>query len=145
MIIRTIYWDLGIHHLKHSVNRQVRKVKYMMDKKKKQRIIKKYGTHANDTGSAEVQIAILTEEVKELTDHLKTHRKDFSSRRGLLKKVNQRRRLLRFLEKDNKDSFVELVKKLKIKIKESVTASLAEDEVEADTEEVATEEQTGAK
>ncbi len=103
----------------------------MMDKKKKQRIIKKFGTHANDTGSAEVQIAILTEEIKELTEHLKEHRKDFSSRRGLIKKVNQRRRLLRFLEKDNKESFENLVKKLKIKIKPSVTASLAEEDIEA--------------
>lgn len=101
-----------------------------MDKKKKQRIIKKYGMHANDTGSAEVQIAILTEEIKELTEHLKEHRKDFSSRRGLIKKVNQRRRLLRFLEKDNKESFEDLIKKLKIKIKFSVTASLSEDDVE---------------
>lgn len=114
----------------------------MMDKKKKQRIIKKFGTHANDTGSAEVQIAILTEEIKELTEHLKEHRKDFSSRRGLIKKVNQRRRLLRFLEKDNKESFENLVKKLKIKIKPSVTASLAEEDIEvaADKEEVDKEE-----
>lgn len=103
-----------------------------MDKKKKQRIIKKYGTHASDTGSAEVQIAILTEEIKELTEHLKTHRKDFSSRRGLLKKVNQRRRLLRFLEKDNPESFTDLVKKLKIKIKPSVTASLDPEDIAAE-------------
>ncbi len=103
----------------------------MMDKNKKARLIKKYGTHANDTGSAEVQIAILSEEIKELTEHLKMHRKDFSSRRGLLKKVNQRRRLLRFLEKDNNDSFVDLVKKLKIKIKPSVSASLDPEDLAA--------------
>ncbi len=103
----------------------------MLDKGKKQRIIKKYATHTGDTGSTEVQIAILSEDIKELTEHLKTHRKDFSSRRGLLKKVNQRRRLLRYLEKDNADSFEALIKQLKIKIKRSKTASLAEEDVAA--------------
>ena len=57
----------------------------MLDKKKKDRIIEKYKTHKNDTGSAEVQIAILTAEIKELTEHLKIHRKDFHSRLGLIK------------------------------------------------------------
>ena len=107
----------------------------MIDKKKKASLIKKYGTHANDTGSSEVQIAILTEEIKELTEHLQTHRKDFSSRRGLIKKVNQRRRLLRYLEKENQDSFTTLVKKLKIKIKPSVKASLTGMDVEEHTDE----------
>ncbi|MCD4704987.1 30S ribosomal protein S15 [bacterium] len=88
----------------------------MLDKKKKDAIIKKFKTHKNDTGSSEVQIAILTEEVKELTEHLKEHKKDFSSRRGLIKKLNQRRKLLRFLERDNRESFFKLVKKLNIKV-----------------------------
>ena len=103
----------------------------MLDKSKKLRIIKKYATHNGDTGSTEVQIAILSEDIKELTEHLKIHRKDFSSRRGLIKKVNQRRRLLRYLEKDNAESFEDLVKKLKLKIKRSQTASLAEEDVAA--------------
>jgi len=60
----------------------------MIDAKVKQRIIKKYQTHEHDTGSPHVQVAILTEEIKLLTEHLKIHRKDHSSRRGLLKKVN---------------------------------------------------------
>jgi len=106
----------------------------MLDKSKKQRIIKKYATHTGDTGSTEVQIAILSEDIRELTEHLKMHRKDFSSRRGLLKKVNQRRRLLRYLEKDNPESFEELVKKLKIKIKRSQTASLDDAELESEEE-----------
>ena len=63
-----------------------------------------------------MQIAILTEEIKQLTEHLKTHKKDFSSRRGLLKKVGERRRLLRYLERENPDSFEALVKRLKLKI-----------------------------
>ncbi len=88
----------------------------MIDKKKKQQIIKKFATHENDTGSAEVQIALLTEEIKSLTEHLKTHKKDFSSRRGLLRKVAERRRLLKYLKKDNPESFDELAKKLKLKV-----------------------------
>lgn len=87
----------------------------MLDKKRKEGVIKKFQIHGNDSGSAEVQIAILTEEIKELTEHLKEHKKDFSSRRGLLRKVSQRRRLLKFLEKDNPVSYESLGKKLKLK------------------------------
>lgn len=86
-----------------------------IDKKLKESIIKKYKTHESDTGSTEVQIAILTEEIKQLTEHLQEHKKDHSSRRGLLRKVGQRRRLLRYLKKDNEKSYVELTKKLKLK------------------------------
>ena len=88
----------------------------MIDKKKKAQIIKKFAVHENDTGSSEVQIALLTEEIKNLTEHLKQHKKDFSSRRGLLRKVSERRRLLRYLEKENLTSFEELVARLKLKI-----------------------------
>lgn len=96
---------------------RTRKNKYMpLDKKKKDKIIAKFKTHANDTGSPQVQIAILTEEIEDLSGHLKTHKKDFSSRRGLLKKVGQRRRLLKYLEKENKKEYEELAGKLKIKI-----------------------------
>ena len=85
-------------------------------KEDKDKIIKKYKVHESDTGSSEVQIAILTAEIEQLTDHLKTHKKDFSSRRGLLKKVGQRRRLLRYLQKDNLTSFEDVTKKLKLKV-----------------------------
>ena len=87
----------------------------MLDKKIKQKIIAKFKTHENDTGSSEVQIAILTHEIKELAEHLKIHKKDHSSRRGLLRKVGERRRLLRYLKKENLKSFEDLVKKLKLK------------------------------
>jgi len=87
----------------------------MLDKKKKQQIIKKYQTHAGDTGSNEVQIAILASEIEELVDHLKKHPKDHSSRRGLLRKVSSRRHLMRYLKKENPESYETLVKKLKIK------------------------------
>jgi len=88
----------------------------MLDKNKKDKLIAKFKTHDNDTGSPEVQIAILSAEITELTEHLKEHRKDFSSRRGLIRKVNQRRKLLRYLEKTDEKSFENIVKKLKIKI-----------------------------
>ncbi len=86
----------------------------MLDKKKKDRIIEKYKTHESDTGSPEVQIAILSAEVKELTEHLKTHKKDFSSRRGLIKKVAQRRRLLHYLQRENPESYEGIVRGLHI-------------------------------
>ncbi len=108
----------------------------MLDPKKKQQIIKKYKTHDEDTGSPQVQIAILTEEIKELTEHLKTHKKDFSSRRGLFRKVNQRRKLLKYLEKTDEAQHEELIKKLKLKkkitIPELVETKPATDDVPED-------------
>ncbi len=89
----------------------------MLTKKEKDKIIEKYKTHDTDTGSSEVQIAILSEEIKRLTGHLKDHKKDFSSRRGLLRKVGQRRRLLAYLKDENPKSYEELTTKLKIKTK----------------------------
>ncbi len=86
----------------------------MLDAQKKKKIIEKFKTHATDTGSPQVQIAILSEEVKELTDHLKTHKKDFSSRRGLIKKVGERRRLMRYLKRTDAKAYDELMGKLKI-------------------------------
>ena len=70
-----------------------------LDSAKKQEIIAKYAKSENDTGSTEVQIALITERIKYLTEHLKTNKKDHSSRLGLLKLVGQRRRLLRYLHK----------------------------------------------
>ncbi len=88
----------------------------MLDKKNKQRIINKFKTHETDTGSTQVQVAILTEEIKQLTEHLKQHKHDHSSRRGLLKKVGERRRLLKYMQKEDNKAFEELAKKLKLKI-----------------------------
>jgi len=87
----------------------------MLSKDKKQKVIKKFQTHEGDTGSSEVQIAILTTEIEELASHLKAHPKDHSSRRGLLRKVGERRKLLKYLRKENPTSFEELAKKLKLK------------------------------
>jgi len=86
-----------------------------LEKKLKERIIEKYKVHATDTGSPQVQIAILSEEIKQLAEHLKSHKKDFSSRRGLLKKVSERRRLLKYLEREDEQAYATLVEKLKLK------------------------------
>ena len=83
-----------------------------LTKEMKQDTIKKYATHEGDTGSPEVQIAILTEEINNLTEHLKTHIHDFHSRRGLLKKVGQRRNMLQYLADKDIQSYREVIKKL---------------------------------
>lgn len=114
----------------------------MLEKNFKEKIIKKFKTHETDTGSPQVQIAILTEEINRLTDHLKEHKHDFSSRRGLMKKVGERRRLLRYLERVDEAGFDELVKKLKIKItkKKRDLEEILFKEEEPETEELVEEE-----
>ena len=87
----------------------------MIEPKKKASLIKKFQTHVGDTGSSEVQIAILSAEIEELSAHLKQHPKDHSSRRGLLRKVSSRRNLMRYLKKENPESYEKLFKRLKIK------------------------------
>lgn len=86
----------------------------MLDKKKKEKIIADFRTHESDTGSPQVQIAILTAEIKDLSGHLLGHKKDFSSRRGLLRKVSERRRLLKYLEREDAKAFADLTTKLKL-------------------------------
>lgn len=98
----------------------------MLDPRKKAKIIQKFGTHPNDTGSMQVQIAILTEEVKELQKHLQEHRHDFSSRRGLISKVNQRRKLLRYLASENFDEFEKLTSALKLKTAKKIAQMKSE-------------------
>ena len=78
----------------------------------KAELIKKYGRGKNDTGSTEVQVAILTTRINNLTEHLKTHKKDFHSRRGLLVMVGQRRRLLDYLNSNSNERYAELIKSL---------------------------------
>jgi len=84
----------------------------MLSVKEKSRIISKYRLHDADTGSAEVQIALLTEEIENLAEHLKAHPKDFHSRRGLLSKVVQRKRLLNWLKKESARRYNTIMKKL---------------------------------
>jgi small subunit ribosomal protein S15 len=83
-----------------------------LSKEIKESIVKKYARNEKDTGSAEVQIAILTEEISTLTEHLKEHKHDFHSRRGLLKKVGQRRSLLNYLLKKDVTRYREIIKSL---------------------------------
>ncbi len=80
--------------------------------KEKADIIKKFARNEKDTGSAEVQIAILTKEINELTEHLKVHIHDYHSRRGLLKKVGQRRNMLQYLAKKDVARYREVIKEL---------------------------------
>mgnify|MGYP000967526907 CR=1 FL=1 len=81
----------------------------------KKSLVKKHGQHAQDTGSAEVQIAIFTEKIAQLTDHLKKHKQDNHSRRGLLAMVSKRRRLLDYLQKSSQERYEAIVKKLKLR------------------------------
>lgn len=112
----------------------------MLDKKVKEKIIKKYRVHDTDTGSPQVQIAILTEEIKNLTDHLKQHKHDYSSRRGLLKKVGERRKLLKYLQKENAEQFKELAVKLKLRIAAKLQAEEEEEMLKEKKYNVSTEE-----
>ena len=85
-----------------------------MMKDQKQQIIETYATHEGDTGSPEVQIALLTTRINELTEHLKVHKKDHHSRRGLLKMVGHRRNLLAYLQKVDIERYRAIIKKLGI-------------------------------
>jgi len=86
-----------------------------LDTAKKQEIISKFGKNENDTGSTEVQIALLSTRIAELTEHLKSFKKDHASRLGLLKLVGQRRRLMRYLKRTNKDSYMKTIAELSIR------------------------------
>ena len=84
-------------------------------KEKKEKLIKDYKMHERDTGSTSVQIALLTERINSLTGHFKVHKKDHHSRQGLLRLINQRRKLLEYLKKEDKEQYEKLIKKLKLR------------------------------
>lgn len=86
-----------------------------MDKARKEELIKKFGRHEGDTGSSEVQIALLTDRINHLNDHLKTHKKDHHSRRGLLKMVGQRRGLLNYLMEQDIERYRAIIKELSLR------------------------------
>ncbi|MGQ0735788.1 MAG: 30S ribosomal protein S15 [Acidobacteriota bacterium] len=86
-----------------------------LTKDKKETVIGSYRTHEKDTGSPEVQVALLSERITYLTEHFKSHTKDHHSRRGLLKLVGQRRRLLDYLKSKDSDRYTELIKRLGIR------------------------------
>ena len=84
-------------------------------KQSKQEIISNFATNEKDTGSAEVQIAVISERIKNLTDHFKNHNHDNHSKRGLIALVNKRKKLLSYLSKKNNSKYLEIIKKLKIR------------------------------
>ena len=86
-----------------------------LNKDRKTELIGSYRTHESDTGSPEVQVAILSERISYLTEHFKTHAKDHHSRRGLLKLVGQRRRLLDYLKGKDSDRYADLIRRLGIR------------------------------
>lgn len=87
----------------------------MITAEKKQEIVKNYGKNEKDTGAAEVQIALLTERINDITKHLEAQKKDFSTERGLIKLVGQRKRLLHHLQKVDLTSYRKLIEKLKLR------------------------------
>lgn len=87
----------------------------MISRAQKSTIIDTFRTHTEDTGSAQVQIAVLTARIQELTEHLKEHKKDFSSRRGLLKLVGRRRRLLNYLKANDLQQYSDVITRLGIR------------------------------
>ncbi len=86
-----------------------------LEKESKQSLIEKFGIHSKDTGSADVQIALLTKRINHLTEHLKIHRKDYHTKMGLLKLVGRRKRLMEYLKREDPKRFASLVKELGIK------------------------------
>ena len=84
-------------------------------KEKSLAVVKEYGKNEKDTGATEVQIALLTDRIQHLTEHFKTHQKDHASRRGLLKLVGQRRRLLKYLSRSNLTRYREILEKLNLR------------------------------
>ena len=87
----------------------------VLETEKKQEVIKKFQGHEKDTGSAEVQIALLTTRIQYLTEHFRSHKKDFHSRRGLLKIVNQRRKLLDYLKSKDAERYKKILKELNLR------------------------------
>lgn len=86
-----------------------------MNLKNKQEIVKTYGKNEKDTGSTAVQVAMMSQKISELTEHLKSNQKDFATKRGLLMMVGKRKRLLSYLKSQNLDDYRELIKKLGIR------------------------------
>lgn len=88
---------------------------FMLKKETKSNLIEKHQIHEKDTGSASVQVALLSERIDELSEHLKTHKKDSHSRRGLLKMVSKRRKLLEYLKENDSKSYNKVIKDLGLK------------------------------
>lgn len=86
-----------------------------LSKEAKANVVKKFKKNDKDTGSVEIQIALLTEQINALSEHLKNNHKDYSSNRGLMRRVGQRKSLLTYLEKNDRDAYIKLIKDLKLR------------------------------
>lgn len=86
-----------------------------LTKEKAQELVKRFGKDENDTGAPEVQVALLTQRIRDITEHVKEHRKDNHSRRGLVMLVSQRKKMLKYLRRTNPDSYLRLIQDLKIR------------------------------
>lgn len=117
--IMTVGLDLLAVKTAEMVNRLCKEkaVRIGMDKEKKTNIINEYARHNGDTGSPSVQVALITNRILQLTDHLRVHKHDESSRRGLLKLVGQRRRLLNYIRRNDYQRYLALTEKLNIRRK----------------------------
>ncbi|MEA1994568.1 MAG: 30S ribosomal protein S15 [Campylobacterota bacterium] len=87
----------------------------MLTKERKEEVVKEFGVNEKDTGSIEVQVALITERVKYLTEHFKVHKKDFHSRRGLLKLIGRRRKFLNYLKRDSFQKYKDVISRLHIR------------------------------
>ena len=90
-------------------------IDFFMDKDSKQAIIKAYAQSDSDVGSADVQVAVLTTRIKEITEHLNQHKKDHSTRRGLIAMVNRRRKLLNYINRKDHSKYLDLIKRLELR------------------------------
>ncbi len=108
-------WDYNIFTVPRCLTKVQIEKEEKMNLRNKQEIIEKFGANAKDTGSAEVQIAMLTKKIAELTEHMKSNKKDFATKRGLLMMVGKRKRLLSFLKEKNLEGYRSLVKELGIR------------------------------
>jgi small subunit ribosomal protein S15 len=106
---------LGLRFHQREISRVEHNIIIMSETVDKNTIIEAYKTHDSDTGSCEVQIALLTARITHLTEHLRTHRKDYHSRRGLIKMTSRRRKLLDYLKRHNLDKYTEIIQKLKLR------------------------------
>ena len=102
-------------NLKNKKESTIKETNMSINLKNKKEIVKKYGANEKDTGSAAVQIAMMSKKIAELTEHLKTNQKDFATKRGLLMMVGKRKRLLAYVKNQNLDEYRDLIKKLKIR------------------------------
>ena len=113
ILVRLSCWDVRISNVRLGREGLIGKGEInMLEKETKERIIKEFGRKEGDTGSAEVQVAMLTEQINRLTVHMKANKKDYSSNRGLLKMVGRRKNLLEYLKKNDVNRYRDLVKKL---------------------------------